>query len=271
MLTFIKRLFNPPKPCGLGCIPSPKDDRDIPHKIDEYAKLAAGEGTQLPINYSMADLIGPILNQGKTNSCTGHAATYFMNCLISRTLNKHKENFKLNPYFNYYWARYFSGLGSADNGAYLRGALKALTKKGVWVCNMWRTDQVPPKDYSDDSSTFKLKGYEYVHNRDSDSLKTILAIEKLPLYISLNVIYDDINMYTGEIKAEDKFDNSKSSGYHAMCVIGYETRKDGVWYQTANSWGTVNFGDNGFAWIHESYFKNPLLITEIWTATKQYF
>lgn len=270
MFTFVKRLFNPPTPCGLGCVPSPKDDRDIIHKIDECAMLAAGEGTQLPDNYSMANLIGPILNQKQTNSCTGHAATYFMNCLVSRTLNKTNENFKLNPFFNYYWARYFSGLVDKDAGAYLRATVKALQLKGVWVCDMWRTDQVPPKDYSDDVTTFRLKAYEAVTTRDTKSLKTILAIEKLPLLISMNIIYDNIDMYSGDIKGE--YNETKSSGYHAMCVVGYETRKDGsVWFQVANSWGTVNFGDNGFAWVHEDYFKNLFLITEIWTASKRYF
>ena len=258
MFTILKRMFNAPKIGCAGAMISPKDDRDFIYKKPEE-KIAGAEN--VPTSFTLANKIGKILNQGQTNSCTGFAATYFMNVLVNKTMNTTKD-YNINPFFNYYWGRDFSGtLINGDSGAYIRSTLQARSKKGIWCCNMSTTTQKPPEDY-DENIAFKLKGYQSIDMTDRlENMKYILSIEQLPIMSCVRIIYNNVDTWTGEMKGDD---SSPASGWHAMTIVGYETRKDGIWFHTANSWGTVQFGDKGFAWIHEDYFKNPNLVAELW-------
>lgn len=272
MFIWLKRLFDPPKVGYNGGLVSPKDDRDKIKFIetDKNKRITAGISS-VPYEFTLANKIGKILNQGQTNSCTGHAATYFMNILISKTLSADSD-YKLNPFFNYYYARKESGLLGSDSGAYIRSTLNALRKYGVWSCNMANPFQKPPADYKE-SESFKLKGYEKLIQLSDmliEDMKYILSIEQLPFLCCVNIIPKNYNTWSGKMKMPDNGEWYESSGWHAMTVVGYKIEKDGVYFHTANSWGSAN-GDKGFAWIHEDYFKNPILVSEIWCPTKTYF
>jgi len=268
----IKHLFIKPKNGLCGCNPSPKDDRDYIKEINERWNLSSLQNNkEIDItSFDLSDKMGNILNQGDTNSCTGHAATYLMNILLSRTLGK-SSDYKINPFFNYYWARYYSNLDTdSDLGAYIRGALSGLVHKGIWSCNMNSPYQTPPEDYKEED-TFKLKGYERVDqgsNSLTEDLISILFGEKLPLYCCVKIVDRFVDSWTGKIRNTD-FDHT--GGWHAMTVVGFKLDNDNdVWFKTANSWGK-SWGDNGFAWIHEDYFKDIALVSEIWCPIKSYY
>jgi C1A family cysteine protease len=44
-------------------------------------------------------------------------------------------------------------------------------------------------------------------------------------------------------------------GGHAMCVIGYDDRKEGGAFQIMNSWGN-DWGVNGIGWVLYKDFKH---------------
>ena len=270
MFNFVKKLFKKPVANGqLGGIVSPKDERDyIKVFVRDVDSMHVSGYGDVPEAFTLEHRMGKILNQGTTNSCTGHAATYFMNILLSKTLGSNKD-YNLNPFFNYYFARKESGLLDQDGGAYIRSTLSALRHYGVWACSMSTPTQNVPPDYSKDNS-FKLKGYESVlqySNTLTEDLKYILSVEQLPLMLCVNIIDRNIDSYYGTMKGDSR---GVSSGWHAMCAIGYETRKDGTYFKVANSWSS-RWGDGGFAWIHEDYFKTKSLISEVWCPTKEYF
>ena len=247
-----------------GCILSPEDKRDFIKSFPE--KLVSSSNGE---SFSMRKSIGPILNQEDTNACTGFASVYFVNCLMSRAVGQ-DINFKLNPYFCYYWARYYSHVNvKEDKGATLRGTLTGLKDKGVWSCNMMFTDQDIPKDF-DIESSFKIKGYESLNALGTQVPEKIiycLTQEKLPVIISMSICPNNIDYETGKITLKDY----ESVGYHAMCIIGYKTDSEGTWFETANSWGDRKFGDDGFAWIHSDVVSNFSLVPELWTPIKTYF
>ena len=269
MFNFIKKLFNPPKLGYNGGLVSPKDDRDYIKQFERGDKgQIVGAVGNVPLSFSLDHMMGKILNQGATNSCSGHAGTYFMNILVSKTLNAFGD-YKLNPFYNYYYARKESGLLGQDGGAYIRSALKALTKYGVWNCNMSNPSQKPPTDF-DINNSFKLKGYEALTRGESliEDMKYVLSVEQLPLMLCVNIIDKNINSWSGEMKSNGNI--TGSSGWHAMCAVGYKTKTDGTWFKVANSWSS-SWGDNGFAWIHENYFNNTSLVSEIWCPVKSYY
>ncbi len=49
--------------------------------------------------------------------------------------------------------------------------------------------------------------------------------------------------------------NMMGFGGHAMCVIGYDDRKEGGAFQIMNSWGQ-DWGNNGVAWVLYKDFKH---------------
>jgi C1A family cysteine protease len=271
MFNFVKKLFKKPAAANgqLGGLVSPHDDRDhIKVFVRDINTQQVAGASDAPESFTLEKRMGKILNQGTTNSCTGHAATYFMNILLSKTLGSNKD-YSINPYFNYYYARKESGLLDQDGGAYIRSTLNALRRYGIWCCNMTTPFQQVPSDYCKEQS-FKLKAYESISQYSNtliDDLKYVLSIEQLPLMLCVNIIERNIDSYYGTMKGDTM---GVSSGWHAMCAIGYETRSDGVYFKVANSWSS-RWGDNGFAWIHEDYFKTKSLISEIWCPTKEYY
>lgn len=289
MFKFFKKLFNRhiDKKIGLcGAQPSPKDDRDIIKNIvqedSEYIKSPlAGDIniSSLLKEYSLENKLGKILDQKSTNACTGFSAVYLMNILMSKTLEESNyKHYNLNPFFCYYWARYFSDLDvNKDEGAYLRSSLKGLNKKGVWSCDTMKDPLSKiPNDFNSEIS-FKLMGYEKIdldnnYNNSSsiiNKLKVILSKEELPLYCCVKILEDKIDSWTGKFYLPDN--NMKSGGWHAMTVVGYKVdNKNITWFKTANSWGT-SWGDKGYAWIHEGYFKDSDLICEAWSPIIEYY
>ena len=115
--------------CGLGILgPDQYDSRDY-----KYADKLAGTSVDKSYeDFSLRKMIGSILNQQSTNSCTGHSAIYGMNVLLNRINGDEVQDWKINPWWVYYWARKQSNLEHLDGGAYMRDLMKALSIKQIW-------------------------------------------------------------------------------------------------------------------------------------------
>ncbi len=257
--------------------PDEKDDRDYIYADNVsnttiHNTLAAGDTTEKKLEFCLdKSMIGKILNQGSTSSCTGHCGAYLTNIMVSKTLGIGKD-YKINPYYIYYYARKESGLSTdIDSGAYVRSTMKALQKYGGCFCEMSGPRSTPPKNLTG----FKIKDYFRIpvtgilgELGTAEKMKYALYAEHLPILISFNVIPDDISNYSGIISGK-KIDR-KSSGWHCVIVIGFKYINDELYFIIANSWGSVN-GDSGYYYIHEDYFTSSSLVSDVWTCTYNYF
>lgn len=262
-----------------GATPDEKDERDYIYKDGVSAdNLARAYFSKSDSEFNLIKYSCPVMNQGQTNSCTGHAACVAMNILINRTIGKEHNDLKLNPFWNYYWARYEDGSNyiKQDCGATIRSLMKALKQYGVISCDKIKKvndSMVAGKE----CDAFKIKDYERVEG-DLDErvikLRYALEIEKLPVVACFKVIYDDIDANTGIVKGVNT--NAPASGYHAIPIIGYKYIKDKLYFIFQNSWGvetwrTFGWGDNGFGYLHESYIKNYILTPDLWIPSVKYF
>ena len=222
----------------------------------------------IPESFTLEDSIGKIKNQRDTNSCSAFAASYMMNILVSKTLQENKD-YEIDPYFIYYLARKNNRIKlSLDNGVHIKYVLDTLKEYGVWSSNMYVDSKMIPIDY-DKKLSFKLKDYRAITDRSQgliNELQKILAIEQLPILIQIAINKSNFDSYNGITKNMIlDFTN-----YHALCIIGYETRERIVYFKAANSWGT-SWGDDGFLWIHQDWFFNKELIPAIWIPVKDYY
>lgn len=240
---------------------------DIPDSRDfKYLnKLSCSSNILHQTTYNDCTLrksIGSILNQGNTNSCTGHCAVYGMNVLLNRIAGVEKGNYGINPWWPYYWARYCSGLEDRDGGAYMRSLMNALVKYGVYSNSMCSPEN-KPGEYNLDEA-FKIKEYFRISN-DLDELKYALSVEKLPVFTNIIVYADDIDNHSGIILPKKQ----KFTGYHAICMTGLKTIKGVQYIEFANSWGTL-WGDNGFGYIHPDCIVDSKYIVDMYCPTFLY-
>ena len=86
----------------------------------------------------------PVLDQGRTNACTGFALASVINLLLRRS--KQEPNADVSPFMLYSMARRYDEFPGAakDTGSSLRGAMKGWYKQGACRKNLWSGLQMPP-------------------------------------------------------------------------------------------------------------------------------
>lgn len=250
---------------GLGVIgPDIPDSRDYKYS-DHLAGIQTDMMHEMPEqfdDYSLCKYIGNILNQGSTNSCTGHSAMYAMNVLLNRIAgNDIAGDFKINPWWVYYWARKEANLEYRDGGAYMRCLMNALKTYGVYSNNMCSPDSKPGQYNLDDA--FKIKEYFRISN-NLNEVKYALTVEKLPVFACWAVYDQSIN-----VNGVVNMPIGSLNGYHAICLTGLKTINNKQYIEFANSWGKF-WGQNGFGYLDPDMFNDPILITDIYCPTYRY-
>ena len=260
IINYFKRIFDKPHTGFVGVKgPDVYDKRDFIYKPDLKNMKSK---SSLNDEFIFKNITGPILNQGSTNSCTGHAAVVAMNILLSKFPN---FKYNLNPFWIYYWARKKDGCEKSDSGAYMRSLMKALKEEGVWKCSMSSPFSDLPKDY-DLNNTFKIKDYFRIDN-NSEKIKYALSEEKLPVLASISIYNSDTNNYTGVIKG-NKYENF--AGLHAVPIIGWKYINNELYFIIQNSWGSSN-GDGGLYYVYYKNIEMPSFTPDLWTFTYDYF
>jgi hypothetical protein len=91
---------------------------------------------------------------------------------------------------------------------------------------------------------------------DLESIKEALA-KGQDVWFGMHVDADSFSAVRGKdaIVPDGTFRNGSG---HAMVLTGYNTQANGTYYLIHNSWGT-DWGDRGYAWIHETTLMNNLV------------
>lgn len=264
MFNFLTNIFKKEeKPC-MGIIgPDPHDSRDFKYVPDKSTTQVAS--TSILKNFSLKPLSCPVLNQKQTGSCTGHSAAVACNILLSKILGNPK-NYKVNPYFIYYYARYQDGLHLMDNGAYMRSLMKALKEYGFCACDMTTPKDIPDEDLL--KETFKIKDYKRIDNNIED-IQYAIQCDRLPVIISFKVDWDLINTRNGIIEYNSEELSTSFDGYHAVAVIGWKYINNGLYFIIQNSWGTLS-GDDGYYYIDSRYMLDKNAVPDIWCFSADY-
>lgn len=234
---------------------------------EEFKKANVYEGladdntkNPLPESVSLLRFAPDRQNQGKQGSCVAWSSVYAARTIVEAASTGQQGNSTAySPAFVY------NQIGLEDcQGSYIQKAMEFMTQKGVVAYNDFPYDE---NDCSrganqalwNEASQNKMHGFTRLTDGEDVNGINIRAIKEhlakdAPVVIGMMVggsfmqgmMGRDVWSPTGEDRSQMGF------GGHAMCVIGYDDRKQA--FQIMNSWGP-EWGKNGVAWVRYGDFK----------------
>lgn len=232
--------------------PSKIDERDYIYKSNETKVLRES------VDLREWDTI--VESQSSMSSCSANALTNAYELCINKNYPEYFTH--LSRLFIYYNTRSEYGDIEKDDGMFLRDGLKSLQKFGVCSEELW--------PYDDKKVNIKPTDECYL---DAEKRKIIQYQKLISIYYIIEVLNNNKPVVFG-MKIYDSFMNlneristvnfpsrkEKSLGGHAMCMIGYDLKKE--LFLAKNSFGT-NWGDQGYCWIPFDYIRQEGY--DIWT------
>ena len=195
----------------------------------------------------------PLLNQARTDACTGFALATVIHALLAR--RDRKLATQVSPFMLYGMARHYDNLPGTNpaNGSTCRGALKAWFKHGVCDTGLWPRLAEPKAtgkvDWWDDGVKRPLGAYYRVERRSIVDMQAALN--------ETGVLYASADTHGGWDAGSELTPKARQSkaiwtipfgtppsggGGHAFAILGYTI--DGFIIQ--NSWGD-GWGSKGLA------------------------
>ncbi|MBK8520755.1 MAG: C39 family peptidase [Chitinophagaceae bacterium] len=234
---------------------------------EQFKKASVYEGladdntkNPLPEMVSLLKFAPDRQNQGKQGSCVAWSSTYAARTIVeAASKNISGNSTAFSPAFVYNQI----GLEGCQ-GAYIQNAMEFMSTRGVVPYNDFPYDD---QDCSRQANSTlynkaaqnKLHGFTRLTDGESTQGINVRAVKEhlakdAPVVIGMMVGGSFMQGMMGkEMWAPTNEDRSQTGfGGHAMCVIGYDDRKQA--FQIMNSWGP-EWGVNGVGWVRYADFK----------------
>lgn len=250
-------------------------------KLDpkEFAKANIYEGldpqkNDLPEAVSLLKFAPDRKNQGQQGSCVAWSSAYGARSILEAASSGASPNqVAFSPSFLYNQI----GLDGCQ-GSYIIRAMENMTKVGAVPFGDFPYDEndctrQPSGQLKQEASQFKMLGFTRLTDGDKISAIDLHAIKEhlskdVPVVIGMMVGGSFMQDMMGRDVWHPTSDDYSQMGFggHAMCVIGYDDRKEGGAFQIMNSWGP-EWGNNGIGWVkyndfrrfvREAYGLNPM-------------
>lgn len=233
----------------------------------EFKKASVYEGladdntkNPLPESVSLLRFAPERQNQGKQGSCVAWSSVY-----AARTIVEAASTGQAGNSTAYSPAFVYNQIGLEDcQGSYIQKAMEFMTNKGVVAYNDFPYDENDctrgaSQALWNEASQNKMHGFtrltdgEDVNGINIRALKEHLA-KDAPVVIGMMVGGSFMQGMMGQEMWNPTNEDRSQMGFggHAMCVIGYDDRKQA--FQIMNSWGP-EWGKNGVAWVRYADFK----------------
>lgn len=234
---------------------------------DEFKKASVYEGladdntkNPLPESVSLLRFAPDRKNQGKQGSCVAWSSVYAARTIVEAASTGQEGNSTAySPAFVYNQI----GLEGCE-GAYIQNAMEFMTNKGVVAYNDFPYDdqdcsRQPNVAMAKNATQNRMHGFtrltdgERVEGINVRAVKEHLA-KDAPVVIGMMAGGSFMQAMTGKDlwTPTDEDRSQMGFGGHALCVIGYDDRKQA--FQIMNSWGP-EWGNNGIAWVRYADFK----------------
>jgi hypothetical protein len=211
----------------------------------------------------------PVLNQERSNACTGFALASVIYHLQRSAKRKPAES-RVSPFMLYSMARRydeFPGNPEADTGSSARGAMKGWFKFGACARDLWPDPRMPKpasrvqRNWWLDAVRRPLGAYYRVDPRSITDMH--VALNEVGILYASAVCHGGWDKGLG-VKAKGLWQipmqkPEPADGGHAFAIVGYD--RDG--FVVHNSWGTT-WGTGGRAILHyEDWLDNAM---DCWVA-----
>lgn len=234
---------------------------------EQFKKASVYEGladdntkNPLPEAVSLLKFAPDRKNQGQQGSCVAWSSVYAARTIVeAASTGQNGNSTAYSPAFVYNQI----GLDGCQ-GAYIQNAMEFMQKKGVVsYADFPYTDQdcsrQPNSVLENKASQNLMHGFTRLTDGESVQGINVRAVKEhlakdAPVVIGMMVG----GSFMQEMMGKDLWtptDEDRSQmgfGGHAMCVIGYDDRKQA--FQIMNSWGP-EWGNNGVAWVRYADFK----------------
>lgn len=202
-------------------------------------------------------------NQGQQGSCVAWSSAYAARTILeSVSTGQDANQIVFSPSFLY------NQIGiEGCQGSLITKAMENMTRVGSVPYNNFPYDEndcsrQPSGQLKQAASQFRMLGYTRLTDGDKINSLDLHAIKEhlsknVPVVIGMMVGGSFMQEMMGQDiwhPTEDDY-NQIGFGGHAMCVIGYDDRKEGGAFQIQNSWGN-DWGRNGVVWVRYSDFKH---------------
>jgi hypothetical protein len=230
-----------------GVVLSPPDERDYPVSVLFPEK-------KYPDSVRLDNKILAIRDQGFWPTCVGKAGATIMSA-----------GFGVEVSSIYLFAKCKEvDLLPADAGTFPRLAMKVMQKQGCCLDKMLpyllMNNPLPKITGLHDVEAEQRKITAYARVRSLDDIKQALVNKRLVMGVIL--VGDNFTSHRGDkvigLPAGNKH------GYHAITICGYDDQVQAV--RVANTWGTRNWGDGGFAWLSYEYLNSMINFPEAWVV-----
>jgi C1A family cysteine protease len=235
---------------GLGCIKDKLDSRD-------YLMRAYLPVVKISKRIDWTQRMSPVRDQGEEGACVGFATAAGMK--EYQELLDYRKPIMLSPRFVYEEARKIDRALELE-GATIRAAMKALKKIGVCQEKFWPYiagyKGKAKQGANFDAKRFRVITYARILNLNELRLS---LVTKGPCVIGVDVFRGMLETKTGLVPLPKK--NEDSLGGHAICIAGYDDKKELVKFK--NSW-SVKWGKAGYGFLPYAYIDRYM--RDAWSA-----
>lgn len=218
--------------------------------------------TNLPEAVSLLKFAPDRKNQGQQGSCVAWSSAYGARTVLeaaSTGVNPNQVAF--SPSFLYNQI----GLDGCQ-GSYIIRAMENMTRVGAVPFNDFPYDdqdctRQPSGQLKQEATQYRMLGFTRLTEGDKLTSIDLHAIKEhlskdVPVVIGMMVGGSFMHGMMGKDVWHPDSDDYTQMGFggHAMCVIGYDDRREGGAFQLMNSWGP-EWGNNGIGWIRYNDFK----------------
>lgn len=232
--------------------------KSLPDARDWSIRLQSPQ-LSLPVWVNLMAFCPQVYDQGDIGSCTAQSAS----CMYATVFHK-KSKQRIDPsrLFIYYNTRSIQNTLHEDSGATLRDTMKALRRYGVcqekyWIYANIRLFQKPTPVCYQEGQRRQVLSYASVPLQ-LNTMKQLLY-QKHAFVIGF-LVYPSF-FTSGDTVPVPNPASEPLLGGHAVCIIGYDDRRQA--FLARNSWG-LGWGVNGNFYFPYLYATNPNLSFDAW-------
>ena len=265
---------------SMGLLLNEEDVDDIP--TDDVDNDDSG----LPSSKDWTKYAPAVGNQGSYGTCVAWATGYGLKTTLNNIDNnytsyKSNASYQTSPIDLWHLMRsnYSSATSTKCGGSSFDPAFKVMIDKGVTTMNvkpftgqkMTCDGATPTGNSSNKLGAYRLVAYtSELSGNGSYGMSVTNLKSKLnegPLVVGAKLGESFMKWNSSAVITSDDPDSYNGGhAYHAMMIVGYDDSRKA--FRIQNSWGSAEWGDNGYIWVGYNHFINNFAFG-VWSASNK--